>query len=123
MQESGEMYLENILLLGRQNNLVRASMLAEKMAISKASVSRALARLKQDACLIVDEEGYIALTEKGRRIAETIYERHCVLTQVFISLGVDPQTAEADACRVEHRISAETFAAVKARWQQTAADK
>ena len=113
MQESGEMYLETILILGKRNNTVRAVNVAEEMRISKASVSRALGRLKDEGCLIVDRAGNIAFTEKGRQIAEKIYERHLVLTEVIMSLGVDRETATADACRIEHVISDITFQAMK----------
>ena len=113
MQESGEMYLETILILGKRNNTVRAVNVAEEMRISKASVSRALGRLKDEGCLIVDRAGNIAFTEKGRQIAEKIYERHLVLTEVIMSLGVERETATADACRIEHVISDCTFQAMK----------
>lgn len=113
MQESGEMYLETILILGKRNNTVRAVNVAEEMRISKASVSRALGRLKDEGCLIVDRAGNIAFTEKGRQIAEKIYERHLVLTEVIMSLGVERETAAADACRIEHVISDRTFQAMK----------
>ena len=112
MHESGEMYLETILILSRRNNLVRAINVAEEMHLSKASVSRALTRLKEDSCLIVDQEGHIAFTEKGRRIAEKMYERHQALTGVLVSLGVDEATASADACKIEHDISDATFEAI-----------
>ena len=113
MQESGEMYLETILILGKRSNTVRAVNVAEEMRISKASVSRALRRLKDEGCLIVDGAGNIAFTEKGRQIAEKIYERHLVLTEVIMSLGVDRETATADACKIEHDISDITFQAMK----------
>ncbi len=113
MQESGEMYLETILILGKRSNSVRAVNVAEEMRISKASVSRALSRLKDEGCLIVDGAGNIAFTEKGRQIAEKIYERHLVLTEVIMSLGVDRETATADACKIEHVISDVTFQAMK----------
>ena len=113
MQESGEMYLETILILGKRSNSVRAVNVAEEMRISKASVSRALSRLKDEGCLIVDGAGNIAFTEKGRQIAEKIYERHLVLTEVIMSLGVDRETATADACKIEHGISDATFQAMK----------
>lgn len=113
MQESGEMYLETILILGKRSNTVRAVNVAEEMRISKASVSRALSRLKDEGCLIVDGAGNIAFTEKGRQIAEKIYERHLVLTEVIMSLGVDRETATADACKIEHVISDVTFQAMK----------
>ena len=113
MQESGEMYLETILILGKRSNTVRAVNVAEEMRISKASVSRALGRLKDEGCLIVDGAGNIAFTEKGRQIAEKIYERHLVLTEVIMSLGVERETASADACKIEHDISDITFQAMK----------
>ena len=113
MHESGEMYLETILILGIKHNLVRAVDIAEEMHISKASVSRALSRLKSESCIIVDGDGHIAFTEKGRGIAEKIYERHQVLTDILAALGVDRTTAAADACKIEHDISDTTFNALK----------
>lgn len=113
MHESGEMYLETILVLGKKKNTVRAVDVAEDLGYSKASVSRALARLKTDGCIIVDTDGYIALTEKGRQIAEKIYERHVVLSKMLMALGVDEETALADACKMEHDLSDVTFAAIK----------
>ncbi|HHT17127.1 MAG TPA: metal-dependent transcriptional regulator [Papillibacter sp.] len=114
MQESGEMYLETILALGKKNNLVRAVDISNEMGVSKASVSRALTRLKNQSCIIVDSDGHIAFTEKGRRIAETIFHRHQVLTQFIMALGVDRETATADACKIEHDISDTTFNAMHA---------
>ena len=113
MYESGEMYLETILILGLRKNLVRAVDVAEEMGLSKPSVSRALARLKADACIIVDENGHIAFTEKGRAIAEKIYDRHQVLNEILAALGVDRETAAADACNMAHDISDKTFEAIK----------
>ena len=113
MRESGEMYLETILVLGIKHNMVRAIDIAEEMHISKASVSRALARLRDEKCIIVDGDGHIAFTEKGRQIADKIYERHQVLTDIIMALGVDRETAVADACKIEHDISDKTFAAMK----------
>ncbi len=114
MRESGEMYLETILVLGKKNNMVRAIDVSEEMRLSKPSVSRALSRLKDEACIVVDNDGHIAFTEKGRQIAEKIYERHQVLTEAIISLGVDPETAAADACKIEHDISDKSFEAIRA---------
>ena len=111
--ESGEMYLETILILGLRKNLVRAIDVAEEMGLSKPSVSRALAKLKSESCIIVDENGHIAFTENGRAIAEKIYERHQVLTEILMALGVDRKTATADACKMEHDISDTTFDAMK----------
>ena len=116
MHESGEMYLETILKLGKTKNHVRAVDVAEEMNVSKASVSRALGILKADECIIVDHSGHIAFTEKGRSIAEKIYERHRVLLSLLISLGVSGETAERDACKIEHVISDETFNAIKGRF-------
>ena len=113
MHESGEMYLETILILGLRKNLVRAVDVAEEMRLSKPSVSRALARLKGDSCIIVDENGHIAFTEKGRAIAEKIYERHQVLTEILMAIGVEREIAARDACKMEHDISDETFDAMK----------
>ena len=113
MHESGEMYLETILVLGKKQNTVRSIDIAEEMGFSKASVSRAMAKLKQDAYIIIDSEGHIALTEKGHDLASRIYERHVVLTRLLISIGVDEETAAADACKMEHDISDATFHAIK----------
>ena len=113
MHESGEMYLETILVLGKKQNTVRSIDIAEEMGFSKASVSRAMAKLKQDAYIIIDSDGHIALTEKGHDLASRIYERHVVLTRLLISIGVDEETAAADACKMEHDISDATFHAIK----------
>lgn len=113
MHESGEMYLETILILGQRKNLVRAVDVATEMQLSKPSVSRALVKLKNDACIIVDENGHIAFTEKGRAIAEKIYERHQVLTEILMAIGVEREIAAKDACKMEHDISDETFDAMK----------
>ncbi|MBQ6543054.1 MAG: metal-dependent transcriptional regulator [Clostridia bacterium] len=109
MKESGEMYLENILRLSRKLEKVRAIDVAETMNFSKPSVSRALSILKKDNCLVVDSDGQIVLTEKGRSIAEKIYERHVVLTDILKKIGVSEETAEDDACKIEHYLSDETF--------------
>lgn len=113
MQESGEMYLETILVLGKRKDVVRSIDIAEEMGFSKASVSRAVSKLKQDQYIIVDSNGHIALTEKGYQLAGRIYERHVVLTDLLVHIGVSPETASEDACRMEHVISAETFEAIK----------
>jgi len=113
MQESGEMYLETILILGKRKNIVRSIDIAEEMGFSKASVSRAVSKLKQNGYIIVDNEGHIALTERGHQLAGGIYERHVVLTQILVDLGVSEETADEDACRMEHVISDETFQAIK----------
>ena len=113
IQESGEMYLETILRLGENGRDVRSIDIADYMNFSKPSVSRAVGLLKKDGYILVDGKGYITFTEEGRRRAEKIYERHKLLTEFFITLGVDPETAAEDACRLEHVISDVTFEAIK----------
>lgn len=113
LQESGEMYLETILLLSKRGKPVRSIDVAEEMGYSKPSVSRAVSILRNGGYLTVDESGYLSLTDEGRAVAGRTYERHQVLTELFVRLGVSRKTAEDDACRIEHVISDETFAAVK----------
>lgn len=113
MRESGEMYLETILILSNQQNSVRSIDIAEYMNYSKPSISRAVNNLKNDGYIIIDARGNIALTKNGREIAEKIYERHTILTEMFESLGVSKETATDDACKIEHVISDETFNAFK----------
>ncbi len=111
--ESGEMYLETILVLQQRNSKVRSIDISEEMQFSKPSVSRAVKLLKTNGYINVDAGGYITFTDKGREIAEEIYDRHNVLTQCLISLGVPEETATKDACKIEHDISKETFSALK----------
>ena len=118
MQESGEMYLETILVLTNRTHAVRSVDIAAEMGFSKPSVSRAMSKLKSDECILIDPDGYITMTDKGRAIAEKIYERHTVLADLLISLGVSRDTAVNDACKIEHDISDETFAAIKARYRR-----
>ena len=113
MQESGEMYLETILVMLKQKSHIRSVDVAEQMGFSKASVSRAFSKLKTDGDILIDGDGFISLTEKGRAIAEKIYERHVVLSSLLIRLGVDEATATDDACKIEHVISDKSFAAIK----------
>ena len=113
IQESGEMYLETILILSKENNLVRSVDVADRMNFSKPAVSRAIAKLKEDKYVLVDHDGHIALTGKGTEIAERIYERHTILAMLLVRLGVAEKTAAEDACRMEHDISEETFDAIK----------
>ena len=113
IQESGEMYLETILRLGENGRDVRSIDIADYLNFSKPSVSRAVGLLKKDGYILVDRKGYITFTEEGRRREETIYERHKLLTEFFITLGVDPEIAAEDACRLEHVISDVTFEAIK----------
>jgi len=113
MQESGEMYLETIYVLSQSSSTVRAIDVGTHMGFSKPSVSRAIGVLKKEGLVITDELGFLKLTETGKKIAKTIYERHTVLTQMFILLGVDETTASNDACRIEHYISDKSFKAIK----------
>ena len=113
LHESGEMYLETILILSQKKTMVRSIDVAEDMGFSKPAVSRAMAKLKADKYILIDSEGYIALTESGRQIAEKIYERHTILTRFLIRLGVDEETAAADACKIEHDMSDKAFDAIK----------
>ena len=118
LQESGEMYLESILLLTQKNGQVRSIDISEHMGYSKPSVSRAMGLLKNGGFITVEHDGQIKLTESGRARAEEILIRHTVLTDLLVRLGVDQEIAAADACRMEHVISNETFEAMKAHLQR-----
>ena len=113
MHESAEMYLETIYTLSLNSTSVRSIDVAEALNYSRPSVSRAVGLLKKDGYLLMDEEGFLTLTEEGRALAEQIYERHTVLTAALEALGVDKETAAEDACRIEHVISDRTFDAIK----------
>lgn len=113
LQESGQMYLETILILSKKSNSVRSIDISEYMSFSKPSVSRAVNLLKDGGYILISKEGYITLTDLGREIAEKIYERHTILTKCLIALGVSEETAAEDACKIEHDISDETFSAIK----------
>ena len=113
LQESGEMYLETIYVLSQESPSVRAIDIGDYMGYSKPSVSRAMGLLRDEGLIRKDEEGYIKLTEAGEILAKRIYERHTILTKLFINLGVDEKTASDDACRIEHYISDTTFDAIK----------
>ena len=114
MQESGEMYLETIYVLSRDNPNVRAIDVGNEMGFSKPSVSRALGILKDEEMVTVEDNGSLKLTRKGAAKARKIYERHTILTELLTDLGVDEKTASEDACRIEHYISDKTFNAIKA---------
>ncbi len=114
LQESGEMYLETIYVLSQKSSTVRGIDIADHLGYSKPSVSRAMGLLKDEGLVKKDSNGYYKLTEAGEILAKRIYERHTVLTKMFINLGVDEATAAEDACRVEHYISDKTFDAIKA---------
>lgn len=113
LQESGEMYLESILVLSESNPNVRSIDICEYMGFSKPSVSRAISLLKSGGYVNMDKDGYLTLTEEGRAVAQKIYDRHRLLTEFLVSLGVSEETASADACKIEHHISDESFKAIK----------
>ena len=114
LQESGEMYLETILILSGKLEHVRSLDVAEYMGFSKPSISRAVGLLKNAGYVVMDPAGYLTLTGPGRAIAEKIYERHNALSRFFMAIGVDEKTALEDACKVEHYISDTTFERIKA---------
>lgn len=120
--ESGEMYLETIYVLSLQSSSVRSIDVAEHLGYSKPSVSRAVGLLKKDGLLLMDEMGYLKLTEAGEKKAKTIYERHTVLSRLLMNLGVDEKTATEDACRIEHYISDTSFEAIKAHMKKYSAE-
>jgi len=113
IHESGEMYLEAILVLSKKNGFVRSIDVSEYLGYSKPSVSRAVGILKNGNYIVVDKDGSLTLTESGKAIAEKIFERHTVLSRLLIKLGVSEETATADACKLEHAISDESFEAIK----------
>lgn len=111
--ESGEDYLETILILQNRNGGVRSIDIAAELDYSKPSVSVAMKNLRERECITVDKSGFITLTDKGREIAEKVYERHVLFTAWLTSLGVPEDIASEDACRIEHCLSAESFEAIK----------
>ncbi len=113
LYESGENYLETILMLHLRENYVRAVDIAHEMDVSKPSVSRAMGILRDGGFINIGDDGNISLTESGSEVAERIYERHRVLTQWLIDIGVNPETAAEDACKMEHDISVESFTKLK----------
>ena len=118
LQESGEMYLETILVLSKKQAAVRAIDVGEHMGYSKPSVSRAMGLLKSGGYILVSADGAITLTDCGRELAQKIYDRHTVLTTCLVKLGVEPSVAAEDACKLEHDISDASFAAIKAFVEQ-----
>lgn len=111
--ESAEDYLERILILQERNKEVRSIDIAHDMGFSKPSISVAMKKLKEAGLIKIDDNGFITLTKEGHVIADKVYERHCVLKQTLINIGVSPEQAEKDACKIEHVISEETFDAIK----------
>ena len=113
IHESGEDYLEAILMIKERNGNVRSIDVAHELSFSKPSVSVAMKNLKANNYITVDENGYINLTETGQEIADKSYERHTFLTNWLTSIEVDPEVAAEDACKMEHAISSESFTAIK----------
>jgi DtxR family Mn-dependent transcriptional regulator len=117
IRESGEMYLETILRLEKKGQ-VRSIDIVNATGYSKPTISEQMKKFRENGFIHMDERNFITLTDKGREIAEKIYERHLVLTDLFIDLGVDPETAEEDACRIEHYISDTTFDKLTERYRE-----
>ena len=115
---SGEDYLEAILVLQKKLGMVRSVDVARHMEVSKPSVCHAVATLRDGGFLTMDEDHFLHLTDVGREVAEKIYERHCFFTEQLIATGVDPKTAEADACRIEHIISQDSFEKIRRAHEQ-----
>lgn len=113
LQESGEMYIESIYVLSKKSGNVRSIDVCEYLGYSKPSVSRAMSLLKKGGFVSVDSNGYLTLTDAGYEVAEKMYQRHTILSQWFMSIGVSEITAVEDACKIEHHISDETFNAIK----------
>ena len=118
LRASGEDYLETILVLHKKTDMVRSVDVARHMGVSKPSVCVAVNTLKDGGFLAMDEDHFLHLTDVGREVAEKIYERHCFFTEQLITAGVDPKTAEADACRIEHIIRDESFDRLKEAAEQ-----
>ena len=113
LHESAEMYLETIYLLSQQRQGVRSIDVAEHMGYSKPSISRAIGLLKQGGYVTVDADGFLQLTDSGLETAQKVFERHTILSRFLISMGVDPEVAAEDACKIEHVISDDSLAAIK----------
>jgi len=113
LQESGEMYLETIYVLSQKGHSVRSIDVGEYMGYSKPSVSRAVGLLKQGGYVVVDADGFLKLTDAGLEVAEKMYERHTLLTEFLVRLGVDREIAAEDACKIEHDLSDQSFEAIK----------
>lgn len=118
LNESAEMYLETIYVLSQEKIHVRSIDVAESLGYSRPSISRAVGLLKKDGYLLMDNGGFLTLTETGKSVAEKIYERHIVLTAALKALGVDEDTAAVDACKMEHVISDKTLAAITKHMKQ-----
>ncbi|MBE6717161.1 MAG: metal-dependent transcriptional regulator [Ruminococcaceae bacterium] len=119
LQESGEMYLESIYVLSKKNPFVRSVDVSEYLGYSKPSVSRAVGLLKNAGYITVEPSGALKLTEEGYNIADMMFERHTLLTNCLVRLGVSPETAAEDACKIEHVISEESFEAIKKQMNES----
>ena len=117
IKESAEDYLEKILILSNKNSLVRSIDIVNYMKVSKPSVSVAMKKLRENGYILMDNDGYITLTEEGKKIAEKIYERHMFITKWLQDLGVPEEIASSDACKIEHVLSVETFDAIKEKYK------
>ena len=115
IHKSAEDYLEMILRLTEEKGYARSVDIAMGLGVSKPSVSVAMKQLREGGYIVMGKDNYITLTESGMEIAQRIYERHKVLTRILTMIGVDPETAQEDACKVEHDISVQTFAAIQAQ--------
>ena len=118
LHASGEDYLETIHVLQKKRGMVRSVDVARHMEVSKPSVCHAVATLRDGGFLMMDEDHFLHLTDVGREVAEKIYERHCFFTEQLITAGVDPKTAEVDACRIEHTISQDSFEKIRRAHEQ-----
>jgi len=122
LHESAEMYLETIYTLSQEHYTVRSIDVAESLGYSRPSVSRAVGLLKKNGYLMMDNDGFLTLTEAGKAVAEKIYQRHTVLTAALIALGVDEETAAEDACKIEHVISDKSLSAITKHLKQYGKD-
>lgn len=113
LQESGEMYIESIYVLSKKSGSVRSIDVCEHLGYSKPSVSRAMSLLKKGGFVVMDTDGYLTLTAAGLEVAEKMYQRHTILSELLMRLGVSEKTACEDACKIEHHISEESFNAIK----------
>ena len=118
IQESAENYLETIVILLRRKGAVRSIDIVNELQFSKPSVSRAVSILKEGGYVTIGNIGQLLLTDKGRQVAQNIYDRHCFIKECLMFLGVSPETAEADACRLEHVLSEETLTCMKAHYEK-----
>ena len=119
LRESAEDYLETILLLSQKTGAVRSKDIVDEMGFSKPSISVAMKKLRENALIHMDDEGYITLTREGNQVAERVYERHSVLYGWLVSIGIEDQIASTDACRMEHIISEETFQGIKKVFEES----